>query len=177
MDNRACVLYYPWLMYSGLLMQKVALMAIKESSCKKYHAHFNCISSVEYKTAVMEACKRSGVLMPSLIVLLLLGYGIMCSIFHYYSILLLFDFFSGAAHECYYLPDCLAESFPVESARQCCVGTEDGVSYSHDGDCIIRQCILERKTAIEQDTASKHFTFIQFMHGIVHVESVFNSIQ
>ena len=121
-------------------MQKVA---IKESSCKK-SMHISTASSVECKTAVMEACKRSGsagVLIASLIVPLLLGYGI-CAAYSYFSVLpLLFDFFAGSAHECYYLPDCQGESFPVENARECCVGTEDGVSYSHDSDCTIRQCI------------------------------------
>ena len=113
---------------------------------KSMHAHFNCTLSVECETVVMEACKRSGsagvlIVQVSLIVLFLLRHGtcILCAA--YFITIRLFDFFSGSAHECYYLPDCQGESFPVENARECCVGTEDGVSYSHDSDCTVRQCI------------------------------------
>ena len=93
----------------------------------------------------------------------------------YFSVLpLLFDFFSGSAHECYYLPDCQGESFPVENARECCVGTEDGVSYSQDGDCTIRQCIGNKIIFAPvfntiTPLPSVHMEMIYTVHGFPHV--------
>ena len=45
--------------------------------------------------------------------------------------------------KCYTGRNCQGLSFPMANASSCCVGTDDGMSYSEDGECIVRQCIGE----------------------------------
>ena len=45
---------------------------------------------------------------------------------------------------CYSQPGCMGDmvTVPGPSARDCCVGTDDGLSYSNDSEtCIVVQCV------------------------------------
>ena len=44
-------------------------------------------------------------------------------------------------HRCYTGPGCMGPSFPMATARECCVETVEGMSYSEDGVCVVSQCI------------------------------------
>ena len=47
------------------------------------------------------------------------------------------------SQRCYLQSDCASgDSFAVSSAKECCVETDNGMSYADDtGTCIISQCI------------------------------------
>ena len=44
-------------------------------------------------------------------------------------------------HRCYTGPGCMGVSFPMATARECCVETVEGMSYSEDRVCVVSQCI------------------------------------
>ena len=48
------------------------------------------------------------------------------------------------SQECFPQPNCVGSSFTVSSARECCAGTEEGMSYSEGGTCTVTQCIGEK---------------------------------
>ena len=60
----------------------------------------------------------------------------------------LYYVFSNAvlSQECFTQPNCVGSSlnFTVSSARECCAGTEEGMSYSENGTCTVTQCIGEK---------------------------------
>ena len=59
------------------------------------------------------------------------------------SFLVLYHY-AVVCQQCFTVPDCIQDSFPSPSARECCVGTEDGRSYQDiDGTCTVKQCIGE----------------------------------
>ena len=47
----------------------------------------------------------------------------------------------GGGDICFSNPDCTGAQIPAGSARECCVGTDDGFSYGTPGSC--RECIGE----------------------------------
>ena len=50
---------------------------------------------------------------------------------------------TGLSEECYPMANCMGDPINTlgTSARDCCVGTDDGQSYGIPNDCTIRQCI------------------------------------
>ena len=58
---------------------------------------------------------------------------------------------AGFSQSCYVDMSCDGDSFPVASARECCVGTSEGHSYSETGDsknCTVRECVGTRNMSI-----------------------------
>ena len=51
----------------------------------------------------------------------------------------------GSVDICFSNPDCTGAQITAGSARECCVGTDDGLSYGTPGNC--RECIGEHKNA------------------------------
>ena len=53
------------------------------------------------------------------------------------------QYFSSAPSQlCYSHSECAGAPFAVNSAKECCVGTDSGMSYADSsGTCIISQCI------------------------------------
>ena len=41
---------------------------------------------------------------------------------------------------CFTSKDCKGTYTPMSTARQCCVDTDDGMSYAEHGTCIVPQC-------------------------------------
>ena len=54
---------------------------------------------------------------------------------------LLIVFPSVLNHRCYTGANCEGSWFPMASAIECCVDTDDGMSFSIDGVCCTLQCI------------------------------------
>lgn len=52
-------------------------------------------------------------------------------------------FTAVSSQECYKQPGCIGTTVQLQtqSARGCCAGTQDGMSYGTQGNCIITQCI------------------------------------
>ena len=42
---------------------------------------------------------------------------------------------------CYTRPDCDGDILVATTARECCVGTENGTSFGEPGNCVVSQCI------------------------------------
>ena len=64
---------------------------------------------------------------------------------HFYPSNIFLVFFSNAvfSQECFPQPNCVGSSFTMSSARECCAGTEEGMSFSEGGTCTFTQCIGE----------------------------------
>ena len=50
-------------------------------------------------------------------------------------------FHSGLSDYCHKQPNCQGSVFTAVSAKECCVETNESMSYSVGGTCIVTQCV------------------------------------
>ena len=81
---------------------------------------------------------------------------------------------SGISQLCYDGTECTGEEFVVASARECCVETDIGKSFSDDaGSCIVTECIgnISSASCLLNFTVfwlEKLLVFLSAVHGFLH---------
>ena len=67
----------------------------------------------------------------------------------------------GVSSQCFTNTDCSGDFVPADNQRECCAGTDEGLSYNVGGTCIL--CIGMSVVAIDSVFDEDIILFVQFM--------------